>query len=170
MTAERVPPSSSSKPSTVGAATLAAHLDCARAYVRKLEAEGVLHRAPDGSGYPLDANRIAYLRYLRRERQHSPRSAADAEHTVAKAELLRIRIAEKQRELMPVADHNALVDAMAGTVLTAMAGMAARIGGHDLQLRRRIDQVVYETRVAIAHAANRMADERGEPPEEQANG
>jgi hypothetical protein len=146
---------------------MAAHLDCARAYVRKLEAEGVLQRAPDGSGFALDQNRVAYLRYLRRERQQTPRAAADAEHTAAKAELLRIRIAEKQRELMPVADHNALVDQMAGVVLTAMSGMAARIGGHDLQLRRRVEEIVYETRVAIAQAANKMADERGEPALEQ---
>jgi hypothetical protein len=32
-----------------------------------------------------------------------------------------------------------------GTVLAAMGGMAARVGGHDLQLRRKVDQVVYET-------------------------
>ena len=46
----------------------------------------------------------------------------------------------------------------AAIVLTAMSGMAARIGGHDLQLRRKVDQIVYETRVKLAkylHQAGR---------------
>jgi hypothetical protein len=46
----------------------------------------------DGSGFPLDQSRVAYLRYLRRERQQSPRAAADAKHAEAKTELLQIRI------------------------------------------------------------------------------
>ena len=74
----------SRKPVTVSAAALALHLDCSRSYIGKLEAEGVLHRAPDGSGFPLDQNRVAYLRFLRRERKHSPRTEADAEFQKAK--------------------------------------------------------------------------------------
>jgi len=31
-------------------------------------------------------------------------------------------------------------------------------------LRRKIDQVVYETRVQLANTFNRFADEAGEPP------
>ena len=59
----------SAKPATVSASALALHLDCSRSYIAKLEAEGVLHRAPDGSGFPLDQRRVAYLRFLRRERR-----------------------------------------------------------------------------------------------------
>ena len=47
---------------------LALHLDCSRTYIGKLEAEGVFHRAPDGSGFDLDASRAAYLRFVRREK------------------------------------------------------------------------------------------------------
>ena len=65
---------------------LAAHLDCSRTYIGKLEAEGVIQR--QGDGFPLDQSRVAYLRYLRRERQQSPRAEADAEHAKAKTELL----------------------------------------------------------------------------------
>jgi hypothetical protein len=59
-------------PATVGAPALALHLDCSRAYVEKLEAEGVIQQ--QGDGFPLDQSRVAYLRYLRRERRQSPRS------------------------------------------------------------------------------------------------
>jgi hypothetical protein len=73
----------SRKPATVSASALALHLDCSRTSIGKLEAEGVIQR----QGFPLDQSRVAYLRYLRRERQQSPRSEADAEHAKAKAKL-----------------------------------------------------------------------------------
>ena len=57
---------------TVSASALALHLDCSRAYIGKLEAEGVIQR--QGDGFPLDQTRVAYLRYLRRERRQSPRA------------------------------------------------------------------------------------------------
>ena len=66
----------SRKPAIVSASALALHLDCSRTYIGKLEAEGVLQRQSDG--FPLDQSRVAYLRYLRRERRHSPRMEADA--------------------------------------------------------------------------------------------
>ena len=74
----------STKSSTVSASALAQHLDCSRTYIGKLEAEGVLHRAPDGSGFPLDASRVSYLRFLRSERRQSPRGEADADFQRAK--------------------------------------------------------------------------------------
>jgi len=55
---------------------LAQHLDCSRAYIGKLEADGVIQR--QGDGFPLDQSRIAYLRYLRRDNRRSPRTEADA--------------------------------------------------------------------------------------------
>jgi hypothetical protein len=78
---------------------LALHLDCSRTYIGQLEAEGVIQR--QGDGFPLDQSRGAYLRHLRRERQQSSRTEADAAHAKAKTELLQIRIEEKRRELVP---------------------------------------------------------------------
>ena len=83
----------SRKHATVSASALALHLDSSRTYIGKLEAEGVIQR--QGDVFPLDQSRVAYLRYLRRERRQSPRSEGDAEHAKAKAALLRLRIAEK---------------------------------------------------------------------------
>jgi len=68
----------SATPAIVNASALALHLDCSRTYIGKLEAEGVIQR--QGDGFPLDQSRVAYLRYLRRERQQSPRAEADAAH------------------------------------------------------------------------------------------
>ena len=144
----------SRKPATVSASALALHLDCSRAYL------GLIQR--QGGGFPLDQSRVAYLRYLRRERRQSPRNEADAEHAKAKAALLRLRIAEKQRMLVPRADFDAVIDGIAGVVLTHLSGIAARCS-NDLTVRRKIDAVVYEVRKEMAKVALEMADKSGGP-------
>src|SRR5258707_9576012 len=152
------------KPATVSASALAQHLDCSRTYIGKLEAEGVLHRAPDGSGFDIDASRVAYLRFLRRERRQSPRGEADADLQRAKSELIRLRIAEKQRHLIPLEEAVGHMDEVVGLFLSRLSGFASRCGGRDLTVRRAIDQAVYDLRLEISEAATKLADQRGEPP------
>ena len=72
----------SRKPATVSASAVALHLDCSRTYIGKLEAEGVIQRHSDG--FSLDQNRVAYLRYSRRARRQSTRSAAASEFTAVR--------------------------------------------------------------------------------------
>jgi len=151
------------KPATVSASALALHLDCSRTYIGKLEAEGVIQR--QGDGYPLDQSRVAYLRYLRRERQQSPRTEADAAHLAAKTEMLQLRLMEKRRELVRRDDADALIDQIAGTVLTHLSSLPARCAPRgDLAIRRSIEQVVFEVRTEIANACLQMADKSSEPP------
>ncbi|HEY5126627.1 MAG TPA: hypothetical protein VIJ35_04910, partial [Bradyrhizobium sp.] len=97
------PPVGRAKPaSVVSASALAVHLDCSRAYLHKLEADGVIQR--QGDGFPLDQRRIAYLRYLRRERKQSPRSEADAAFAAAKTRLVMLRVQERERTMIPMAE------------------------------------------------------------------
>jgi hypothetical protein len=103
---------------------LALHLDCSRTYIGKLEAEGVIQR--QGDGYPLDQSRVAYLRYLRRERQRSPRGEADAAHVAVKTEMLQLRLMEKKHELVRRSDVDELIDGIAGTVLTVYRACLVR--------------------------------------------
>jgi hypothetical protein len=117
-----------------------------------------------GDGFPLDQSRVAYLRHLRRERRQSPRSEADADFQRAKSELIRLRIAEKQRSLIPLDEAVTHMDEVVGLFLTHLSGLAARCGGRDLAVRQSIDRAAYETRVAISEAATKLADQRGEPP------
>ena len=152
----------SAKPATVSASALALHLDCSRTYIGKLEAEGVIQR--QGDGFPLDQSRVAYLRFLRRERRQSPRSEADADFQRAKSELIRLRIAEKQRKLIPLDEAVAHMDEVVGLFLSRLRVLAARCGGRDLAVRRDIEKAVYEMRVEISEAATKLADQRGEPP------
>ena len=148
---------------TVNATALALHLDCGRTYIHKLEAEGVIQR--QGDGFPLDQSRVAYLRFLRRERKQSPRGEADTDLQRAKSELIRVRIAEKKRELVRRDNVDALIDGIAGVVLTHLSSAPARcapIG--DLAARRNIERVLVEIRTDIANVCQKKADEIGEPP------
>ena len=112
-----------------------------------------------GDRFPLDQSRVAYLRYLRRERQQSPRAAADVEHVSAKAALLRIRIEEKKRELVRRADVDALIDDIAGVALTLWSLPARCAPRGDLAIRRNIEWVVFEVRTEIANVCLQMAEE-----------
>src|SRR6476646_3147675 len=126
--AKPIPRPRSTKPATVSASALAQHLDCSRTYIGKLEAEGVIQR--QGDGFLLDQSRVAYLRYLRRERQQSPRSEADADHIKVKTEMLQLRLMEKKRELVRQSDVDELIDQIAGITLTHLGGEAQhRRGG-----------------------------------------
>ena len=148
-------PSTASKtPATVSASALALHLDCTRTYIGKLEADGVIQR--QGDGFPLDQSRVAYLRYLRRERRQSPRSEADADHVKVKTEMLQLRLMEKRKELVRRSDVDALIDGIAGVVLTHLSSLPARCAPRgDLAIRRSIERVVFEVRTEIARSAKR---------------
>ena len=159
--AKPVPRPRPRKPAPVSASALALHLDCSRTYLGKLEAEGVIQR--QGDGFPLDQSRVAYLRYLRRERRHSSRSEADADHVTAKTEMLQLRLMEKRRELVRRDDVDALIDQLAGITLTHLSGMAARCS-RDMQVRRNVDAVVMQIRREISEACTKQADEWNEPP------
>ena len=156
----------SRKPATVSASALAQHLDCSRTYIGKLEAEGVIQR--QGDGFPLDQSRVAYLRYLRRERQQSPRSEADADFQRAKSELIQLRIAEKKRSLLQAEEVFEQLDQMVGLFLTGLSGFAARCGGRDMATRHAIDKAVFDLRVEISQAATALADQYGEPVDDAA--
>ena len=138
-------------------------MDCSRAYVGKLESEGVVRRTTDG--YPLDEARVSYIRFLRRNRKRTPRHDADAEYTRAKTEMLQLKLAEKRGELVRQSDVDALIDELVGVTLTAMSSMPARCAPRgEPGVRHCIEQVVLEVRREIAARCQQKADERGEPP------
>jgi len=70
---------------------------------------------------------------------------------------------ERQRKLVRRDDVSELIDAMCGTVLTHLSGMAARCS-RDTQVRRNIDAVMMQIRREIAAACLAKADEWNEPP------
>ena len=148
----------------VTANSLATHLGMTRQNVARLTAEAVIEQRSDGC-YDQTASRLRYIKHLRSEHQRSPRTEADAEHVAVKTEMLQLRLLEKRRELVRREDVDALIDEMAGVVLTHLSSMPARCAPRgDLAIRRNIERVVYEVRTELASIASKMADEHGEPP------
>ena len=149
----------------VTANSLATHLGMTRQNVARLKADAVIEQRSDGC-YDQTASGLKYIKHLRQPR--SSRSEADAVHVRAKAEMLQIRIAERQRKLVRREDANALLDEICGIVLTHLSGMAARCS-RDMVVRRNINGVVHQVRTELAQVCTKLADERGEPPLDQQN-
>lgn len=146
----------------VSAAALALHLDCVRSYLGKLVEQGVIEKKPDGR-FDQDQCRAKYIAHLRELRKLSPRSEADAAFAAAKTALINIRIDEKRRSTVPIEEAMAREDKIVGMFLSALSSLPAQCAVGDLQIRRRLEQWVFKTRTAIAAAANKLADEAGEP-------
>jgi len=143
--------------------SLATHLGMTRQNVARLTAEAVLVQRADRC-YDQTANRLRYIKHLRENHRHTARSQADAEHTAVKTEVLKLRLMEKRKELVRRDAHDAMIEQMAGLVLTIIGGWPARIAGADLGLRRKAEALVFEMRKEMAEAAIKLADEQGEPP------
>ena len=141
----------------VGAKRLAQHLDLTHPRIAQLaDEEHVLERLPDGK-FNLNDSRVRYIRWLRGAGRRAVKSKADQEFTQAKADLIRIRIAEKQRDLISYAEAEETGDKMIGIVLTKLSGLSARVGGDQAQ-RRKTDQVVFEIRTEMSEAFTEMAN------------
>ena len=79
--------------------------------------------------------------------------------------MLQLRLMEKKRELVKQEDVNALIDGIAGTVLTHLSSLPARCAPRgDLAIRRSIERVVFEVLTEIANVCQEMADRHREPP------
>jgi hypothetical protein len=155
-----------SKPATVTATQLGGHLGLTRQRIGVLaDTEHVIERLRDGR-FDQDDCRLRYLRWLRDPARRSAKSEAASEFTAAKTRLIQLRIREREGKLIELDEAIEVTDRIIGVVLTHLGGMPARIGGHDLPLRRRVEEIVFQIRTEIANEAHRLADLRGEPPEE----
>ena len=117
----------------------------------------VIERLPDGC-FNLDDARVLYIRWLRDPERRTARSKVDSDFVKANTELIAIRVREKKRELMETSEAMEAMELLMRTVLVAMGGMAARIAGGNMDERRRIDQIVFETLVKLANQFNEFAN------------
>ena len=122
------------------------HIGVSRERVRALVAEGVIAPASDGR-IDQDRARIAYLTHLRDRPQRS--QAADKLRE-AKAIAVEMRTAREAHDLIETDEALAVVEDQCGIVLTVLGGLSARVAGRDLTLRRKIEDVIYELRTAMA--------------------
>ena len=124
----------------------ARHIGQSREMVRRLVAENILAPAPDGR-LDQDKARLAYLQHLR---DRPTRSAAQDELRAVKAREVEMRLAERGHELIERPAATEVVEDVLATMLVGLQGLAARVGGRDLTLRRKIDDEIYRIRKEAA--------------------
>ena len=142
---------------------LARHFGITRQAVDVLASTGVIERRPDDHKFDQDQSRLKYFAHLRSEHRKSPRLQADATFVAAKAEMLQIKIAQQRRELVRREDCDALIDQIAGVMLTGLSGLAARVS-RDPVVRQNVEVAVRQIRIELAQTCELLGDRAGEPP------
>jgi hypothetical protein len=115
-------------------------------YLGRLERERVICRSGRGK-WPLLATIHAIIQHLRATNRRG--GAGSDALRAARAEEIRIRVAERMKDLIPVTDAAAHMDVMTGLTLTELSGLPARCT-RDLALRRRIEDEVFAMRERLA--------------------
>jgi hypothetical protein len=134
--------------SLVSLSEVAEHFGISRTAARDLEIQNVIDRAAG-----LTACRLAYIRHLRERR--SSHSEADAQLRAARAREIEIRIAERERKLIPLGELNFAWDFCLGVLVTNLASVPAR-STRDLVLRRTIEHEIDLARNAAADACRKQ--------------
>ena len=122
--------------------------------VRQLQKQGYIPRAPKRGVVPLVGDVQGYLRYLKDEERQSSKSAAASRVTDARTREIELRIAERQRDLIPQEDARAVIGEMAALVKAEFVGLPARVT-RDLDLRRTLEQEVNASFARLAASAER---------------
>ena len=119
----------------VTANSLATHLGCTRQNIARLTAEAVIEQRSDGC-YDQTASRLKLhqapaLAPVVALPRLTPRTSG------TKAEMLQIRIMERQRKLVPREAVDELIDSICGVVLTAYERHGVRDARATLKIRRQ---------------------------------
>ena len=122
--------------------------------VRQLQKQGYIPRAPKRGVVPLVGAVQGYLRYLKDEERQTSKSAAASRVTDARTREIELRIAERQRDLIPQEDARAVIGEMAAMLKAEFVGLPARVT-RDLDLRRTLEQEVDASFARLAASAER---------------
>ena len=116
-----------------------------RQHIDQLVQRGVVEKRSDGL-FDQDVSRWKYLTHLRDERRKSPRAAADANLSQARAEWLRLQIAKHKKEHIWAAEADEILQQAVGVTLTEMNQIPALLFPHDLPNRRRVAAIILTVR------------------------
>jgi phage terminase Nu1 subunit (DNA packaging protein) len=150
----------------VPAATAARVLDLSRRQFDRLVKAGILP-AKEAAGFDLATVVPAFVRYIGQGRE-GLKSLADARlaSEVARAQLLRARVALMNHELVRTDVAAEVFSSMAGLMVSAVSALQSRVQSAHPEIAALIRDEVYAARTEIANGAERLADQlaRGERP------
>lgn len=141
-------------------------------WVRRLIAEGVIKRTPNGGVYRDEVVR-GYIGWLRDEQRKATKAAGENRVKDARAREIELRIAQIEGDLIDLSDHDAIVDEMAGLFVASLSSLPARVT-RDIPLRRKIEAECDQIRSQIAAVAAKRGTElqeagvadRGDAPDD----
>jgi hypothetical protein len=118
------------------------------AWVHQLIAAGYIARHPEGGVRAKDVYE-GYIKFLTDEERRQTKVAAESRVRDARAKEIELRVAVKQKELMPVDDLLAVMSQQVAMSRAEIAGLPARVT-RDVELRRAIEREVdgYLSRMA----------------------
>jgi excisionase family DNA binding protein len=122
-------------------------------YIQRLIAEGHIPRAGRGRVLLVAAVQ-GYLRFLKEDAKRSASIAADSRVRDARAAEIELRIAEKNRQLVPVEDAAAALDMVLAAARKEFVGLPKRVA-KDRPVRRQLGAEVNASFERIERARTR---------------
>ena len=141
-------------PTLVSGNQLAVHFGVVRQR-RSMSCDGEHFKRRSDGRIDQDDARLKYLAHLRNNRNRSPRAAADAEFSRAKAEWLQMRVAKHRREHIQLDEAMATLDDVCGLFIVALNGLPAALFPFDVEGRRQVEGAVFAARDQVGDEAER---------------
>lgn len=123
--------------------------------VTQLVTAGYIPRSARGV-YPVVGAVQGYIRFLKDTERNSTKSAGENRVRDARAKEIEMRIAEKNRDLIPIEDAEGALDHCMAAVVAELSGFSSRVT-RDKPLRRMIDKELNEARHRMATALGASA-------------
>jgi len=98
---------------------------------------------------PLGPALVALMDAAKGERSATPEALARAELTKARAAEIKLRTAERRRDLIPYCEAEAALDRIVGQFVSELVGLPAQVT-RDLRLRRQVDDAARAMRTRLA--------------------
>jgi hypothetical protein len=94
---------------------------------------------PAKDTYPIVGAVQGYIKFLKEEERRTSKVQADSRVRDARAREIELRIAERERDLIPIDDAKAEIAAFVTETRAEIVGLGARVT-RDMELRRQIDK------------------------------
>ncbi len=124
--------------------------------IRQLVKSGYIQQESRGK-YNLVGVVQGYIRFLKDEERRSTRVSSESRVRDARAQEIEMRIAEKNRDLVPLEDATAAIDLVVGKVRKEFSGLPARVT-RDIPLRRKVEAEVNGSLERIAKSLGASAE------------
>ena len=111
---------------------------------------------PAKDTYPIVGAVQGYIKFLKDDERRTSKVQADSRVRDARAREIELRIAERERDLIPIDDAKAEIAAFVSETRAEVVGMGARVT-RDMELRRQIDKECNDILARLAERAEKAS-------------